>query len=208
MFVRHAAVQLWETVKALSQQADASPAAPRDSHAITRNCVTARLIHCSYMVAIRCTWPLGSLTRRISDSRLHLGSAFLAAARATVGKRGSGWRVSSSSRVLDLLLVSSSLSQGVPSDGCCVLSGVDTMEHFSFGCCLQMTFTKRLSDTHAGHRQLLSLAWAVLRKSRVMLLDEVTTHVAGDAAQELLHGEALAGATVLLIARKLESMER
>jgi ABC-type multidrug transport system fused ATPase/permease subunit len=60
----------------------------------------------------------------------------------------------------------------------------------------------------AGHRQLLSLARAVLRGSRIVCLDEVTAHVSGSAAAEVLHGNVLRGATVLLIAHQLQSIVR
>lgn len=60
----------------------------------------------------------------------------------------------------------------------------------------------------AGHRQLLSLARAVLRGSRIVCLDEVTAHVSGSAAAEVLHGSVLHGATVLMIAHQLQSIVR
>lgn len=73
---------------------------------------------------------------------------------------------------------------------------------------LKLQLGNRLSQ---GRRQLLALARAVLRRARIVCLDEVTAHLgdaAGDTVLDLLRGEALADATVLLVAHKLQSIVR
>jgi ABC-type multidrug transport system fused ATPase/permease subunit len=48
----------------------------------------------------------------------------------------------------------------------------------------------------------------MLRGSRIVCLDEVTAHVSGSAAAEVLHVNVLHCATVLLIAHQLQSIVR